>query len=72
MSVQHANQKHINNLPLARPLARQFAQMFGGKTHHVWHPIRTCFFVFQLENTNNYFLFQTSKLISIYVYRLHC
>ena len=20
-------------------------QMFGGKTPHVWHPIRTCFFV---------------------------
>ena len=19
-------------------------QMFGGKTRHVWHPIRTCFF----------------------------
>ena len=32
-------------------LARQFAltavklQMFGGKTCHVWHPIRTRFFV---------------------------
>ena len=41
------DQKHINN----SPLAWQFAliafklQMFGGTTRHVWHPIRTCFFV---------------------------
>ena len=34
-----------------KPCARQFAltavklQMFGGKTRHVLHPIRTCFFL---------------------------
>ena len=37
----------MNNLPLARQFALTAVklQMFGGKTRHVWHPIRTCFFV---------------------------
>ena len=36
--------KHINNLPLARQFALTAfkLQMFGGKTRHVRHPIRTC------------------------------
>ena len=42
-----ADQKHINILPLARQFALTAVklQMFGGKTGHVWHPIRTCRFV---------------------------
>ena len=45
--AESADQKHINNLPLARQFALTAVklQMFGGKTYHVWHPIRTCFFV---------------------------
>ena len=45
--AERADQKHINNLPLARQFALTAVklQMFGGKTCHVWHPIRTCFFV---------------------------
>ena len=44
-----ADQKHINNLPLARQFAFKLMafklQMFGcSKTCHVWQPIRTCFF----------------------------
>ena len=44
--AESADQKHINNLPLPRQFALTAVklQMFGGKTHHVWHPIRTCFF----------------------------
>ena len=36
----------INNLPLSRQFALTAVklQMFGGKTWHVWHPIRTRFF----------------------------
>ena len=36
-----ADQKHINNLPLARQFALTAVklQMFGDKTRHVWHPI---------------------------------
>ena len=42
-----ADQKHINIFPLARQFALTVVklQMFGGKTGHVWHPIRTCRFV---------------------------
>ena len=42
-----ADQEHVNNLPLARQFALTAVklQMFGGKTRHVWHPIRTRFFV---------------------------
>ena len=43
-----ADQKHMNNVPLARQRAALTAvklQMFGGKTRHVWQPIRTWFFV---------------------------
>ena len=45
--VKRADQKHINNFPLARQFALTAVklQMFGGKTRDVWHPIRTCFFV---------------------------
>ena len=45
--AERADQKHTNNLPLARQFALTAVklQMFGGKTCHVWHPIRTCFFV---------------------------
>ena len=41
------DQKHMNNLPLARQFALTAVklQMFGGKTCHAWHPIRTCFFL---------------------------
>ena len=44
--AESADQKHINNLPLPRQFALTAVklQMFGGKTDHVWHPIRTCFF----------------------------
>ena len=40
-------QSIMNNLPLARQFALTAVklQMFGGKTRHVWHPIRTRFFV---------------------------
>ena len=43
--AERADQKHINNLPLAQQFALTAVklQMFGGKTHHVCHPIRTCF-----------------------------
>ena len=42
-----ADQEHVNNLPLARQFALTAVkrQMFGGKTRHVWHPIRTRCFV---------------------------
>ena len=49
-----ADQKHVRT---PSPLARQLAltafklQMFGGKTRHVWHPIRTCFFLTCLRLT---------------------
>ena len=45
--AERADQKHINNLPLAQQFALTAVKlhMFGGKTRHVWHPIRTCFFV---------------------------
>ena len=45
--VECADQKHINNLPLVRQFALTADKllMFGGKTRHVWHPIRTMFFV---------------------------
>ena len=35
------DQKHMNNLPLARQFALMALklQMFGGKTCHAWHPI---------------------------------
>ena len=44
--AERADQKHINNLPLARQFALMAVklQMFGGITRHVWHPIRTYFF----------------------------
>ena len=42
-----ADQEHVNNLPLARQFALTAVKllMFGGKTSHVWHPIRTRCFV---------------------------
>ena len=42
-----ADQEHVNNLPLAGRFALTAVkrQMFGGKTRHVWHPIRTRCFV---------------------------
>ena len=48
--VERADQKQINNLPLARQFALMTVklQLFGSKTRdawHVWHPIRTCLFV---------------------------
>ena len=45
--MKRADQKRINKLALARQFALTAVklQMFGGKTRHVWHPIRTCFFV---------------------------
>ena len=46
--MERAGQKHVNYLPLVRQLALTAVklQMFGRKTHHVWHPsVRTCFFV---------------------------
>ena len=45
--AERADQKHINNLALAWQFALTAVklQMFGGKTRHVWHPIRTWFFV---------------------------
>ena len=47
ISVERADQKHLNNLPLARQFALTAVkgQMFGGKTRHVWHLIRPCFFI---------------------------
>ena len=39
--AESADQKHLNNLPLARQPAAVKLQMFGGKTRHVWQPIRT-------------------------------
>ena len=37
----------MHNLPLVRQFALTAVkpQMFGGKTRHVWHPNRTCFFL---------------------------
>ena len=37
------DQKHIINLPLTRRFALTAVKLqpFGGKTRHVWHPIRT-------------------------------
>ena len=48
--MERADQKQINNLPLARQFALTTVklQLFGSKTRdvwHVWHPIRTCLFV---------------------------
>ena len=45
--AERVDQKHINNLALARQFALTTVklQMFGGKTRHVWHPIRTRCFV---------------------------
>ena len=45
--AERADQKHINNLALAWQFALTAVklQMFGGKTRHVSHPIRTWFFV---------------------------
>ena len=45
--AERADQKHINNLPLARHFALTAVklQTFGRKTRHVWRPIRSCFFV---------------------------
>ena len=48
--MERADQKQINNLPLARQfvLTTVKLQLFGSKTRdawHVWHPIRTCLFV---------------------------
>ena len=42
-----ADQEHVNNLPLVRQFALTAVklQMFGGKTRHVWHPVRTRCFV---------------------------
>ena len=54
--AESADQKHINNLPLARQFALTAVkiQMFGGKTRHVWHLFRTCFIVSctRLDATN--------------------
>jgi len=45
--TERTDQKHTNNLPLVQQFALTAIklQMFGGKTRHVLHPIRTCFFV---------------------------
>ena len=47
MWAERADKKHMNNLGVARQFALTAVklQMFGGKMRHVWHPIRTCFFV---------------------------
>ena len=44
--AERTDQKHRNNLPLARQFAFMAVklQIFGGKTRHVWHPFRTWFF----------------------------
>ena len=44
--AERADQKQINNLPLAWQFALTAVklQMFGDKTRHVWYPITTCFF----------------------------
>ena len=44
--AERADQKQINNLPLAWQFALTAVklQTFGDKTRHVWHPITTCFF----------------------------
>ena len=43
MWTERADQKYVNNLPLAGQFALTAVklQMFGSKTCHVWHPIRT-------------------------------
>ena len=43
--VGRADQKHVNNLTLAATVCFKGCQMFGGQTRHVWHPIRTRFFL---------------------------
>ena len=45
--AERADQKHINNLALAWQVALTAVKlhMFCGKIRHVWHPIRTWFFV---------------------------
>ena len=59
MWAERADQKHFNSLPLALQFALTAAklQMFGGKTRHVWHPVRTCFFVscLRLDATDGIF-----------------
>ena len=56
--MERAGQKHVNYLPLVRQFALTAVklQMFGRKTHHVWHPsVRTCFFVLcpRLDTTHS-------------------
>ena len=45
--AERADQKHLNNLALAWQVALTAVKlhMFCGKIRHVWHPIRTWFFV---------------------------
>ena len=47
IGAERADQKRVNNLPLARQFALTAVrlQMFSHKTCHVWPPIRTRFFV---------------------------
>ena len=56
MWMERADQKYVSNLPLAGQFALTAVklQMFGGKTFHVRHPLRTVFFVLcpHLEATN--------------------
>ena len=68
-----ADQKHINILPLVRQFALTAVklQMFGGKTRHVWHSIRTCRFVScpRLDATDGsyryFYQYQGSRKITI-------
>ena len=73
MSIEHANQ----NIQLIFGMTVCFNCMLSNfeclmaKHTMTGTLFKNMFFVFQFRNTN-YFLFQTSKAISIYIYRLHC
>ena len=62
IGAERADQKRVNNLPLARQLALTAVrlQMFAHKACHVWPPIRTCFFVSypRLDATDGNFFFK--------------
>ena len=68
-----ADQKHINILHLVRQFALTAVklQLFGGKTRHVWHSIRTCRFVScpRLDATDGsyryFYQYQGSRKITI-------